>query len=67
MFFLFIGSHGAEEYVCGSDGKLVELAGIYNLLSVPRKKEIQDKPKLVLIQACSNSEWQPEYFFYINK
>jgi len=57
MFFLFIGSHGVEGHVYGSDGKLVNLTDLYDLLSVPHNPVVADKPKLVVIQACSGGEF----------
>jgi len=56
MFFLFIGSHGIENHIYGSDGKLVRLTDLYDLLSVPNNSVIAEKPKLVVIQACSGSK-----------
>jgi len=57
MFFLFIGSHGVENHVYGSDGELVKLTDLYDLLSVPQNPVVADKPKLVVIQACSTGEY----------
>jgi len=57
MFFLFIGSHGVENSVYGSDGKLVKLTDLYDLLSAPQNPAVADKPKLVVIQACSTGEY----------
>jgi len=57
MFFLFIGSHGVENHVYGSNGELVKLTDLYNLLSGPQNSVVADKPKLVVIQACSTGEY----------
>jgi len=57
MFFLFIGSHGVENHVYGSNGELLKLTDLYDLLSVPQNPVVADKPKLVVIQACSTGEF----------
>jgi len=57
MFFLFIGSHGVENHVYGSDGDLVRLIDLYDVLSVPQNPVVADKPKLVVIQACGGGEF----------
>ncbi len=53
MFFLAIMSHGTERnYVIGSDGVLVDLNSVYDLLSPLEFPGMTDKPKLIVIQAC---------------
>lgn len=54
MFVLSIMSHGTEnDCVFGTDGKLVKLTDLYDLLSTPKFPHMAGKPKLVIVQACS--------------
>lgn len=56
-FALVIMSYGTEnDYIVGTDGDLVRLGDVYDLLSSPRFPGMAGKPKMVIVQACSGSK-----------
>jgi len=58
VFWLAILSHGTEaNHIYGSDGVLVNLKDVYDLLSPINFPLMAEKPKIVVIQACSGSEY----------
>ena len=58
MFVLVIMSHGTDgEVIFGSDCQPVKLVKIRYLLSPHKFPAMKGKPKLMIIQACSGSEF----------
>ena len=61
MFVLVLMSHGNTEHIFGSDGVALNLSKVYDLVSPYNFKAMEDKPKWLIIQACSGGEIS---FFY---
>ena len=52
VFILCILSHGERGFVCGTDGKVVEIERLETLFDGEHCHELAGRPKLFLIQAC---------------
>lgn len=58
MFALAIMSHGEEnDIIVGSDNQPIRLVELKNMLSKTNFSEMEGKPKLIVIQACSGSKF----------
>uniref|UniRef100_A0A8C8S6L7 Caspase-3-like n=1 Tax=Pelusios castaneus TaxID=367368 RepID=A0A8C8S6L7_9SAUR len=55
-FVSILSSHGEEGAIFSSDGELVQLTRIFQLLSPPRCPGLAGKPKIFFIQACQGKE-----------
>ncbi|XP_069835920.1 caspase-2 isoform X2 [Dendropsophus ebraccatus] len=49
-------SHGVDGAVYGSDGKLVQLQDVFTKLDNAHCPQLQNKPKMIFIQACRGDE-----------
>ena len=57
MFVLVVMSHGSDnDCIYGVDGSVIKLTEVYDLLSSTNFPMMADKPKLVIVQACSGGK-----------
>ncbi|XP_067937116.1 uncharacterized protein [Watersipora subatra] len=55
MFVLIIMCHGSETGLVGTDGNMVERVAVTDALSAQSFPRMAQKPKLVILQACSGT------------
>ena len=57
-FVLVIMSHGGDGFVVNASGRTESTDSLWTLLDSKNFKKMAGKPKLVLLQACSGSEYK---------
>ena len=56
MFALVIMTHGTKTVLYGKDGTQIERSDVYDLMSAYNFPSMANKPKWIILQACSGGE-----------